>query len=242
MKQFKLFKQQASVYFFAGLLLATGCTKVNGDGPIVNETRTVSSFSGIRYSLQGNLHIEPGTENSVEIRAQQNIINVIETYVSNNTLQVRLRDNTVIHSYEPIEIHIKTSDPATIQLDGSGNIWVPNTIKPSMLTLESSGSGSIQLENLETAKLYARISGSGKIEVLHGTAGTERIKVSGSGHVLMGGILADSVYTQTSGSGQISVWANRYLESEISGSGTVRYKGSPTVRKRVSGSGDVLPW
>jgi Putative auto-transporter adhesin, head GIN domain len=242
MKQFRLLKQQAGAYLFAGLLLATGCTKVNGDGPIVNETRTVSSFSGIRYSLQGNLHIEPGTENSIEIRAQQNIINVIETYVNNNTLQVRLRNNTVIHSYEPIEVRIKSPDPVSIQLDGSGNIWVPNTIEPATLTLESSGSGSIQLENLETAKLEARISGSGKIEVLHGTVGTERIQVSGSGHVLLGGILADSAFTQTSGSGQISVWVSRYLESEISGSGTVRYKGSPTVRKRVSGSGEVLPW
>lgn len=108
--------------------------------------------------------------------------------MSNNTLQIRLWNNTVIHSYEPIEVHIKTLDPATIQLDGSGNIWVQNTIEPATLTLESSGSGSIQLENLETAMLHARISGSGKIEVLHGTVGTERIQVSGSGHVLMGGI------------------------------------------------------
>jgi len=199
--------------------LLHACTKVNGDGPVVSETRSTGSYSGIHYALQGNLHIDSGSGGGIEIRAQQNIINVVETYVNNNTLFIRLRSSTVIHSYEPIEVYIKTTDPTLIHLSGSGNIVATKTISPAELTIESSGSGNIQLEQVQTGKLQARISGSGKIEVLQGSAGTEKIQLSGSGQALLSGIRADTAYTQTSGSGQIGVWVNQYLESETAKEG-----------------------
>lgn len=235
-----------SYFAIIGLLgitcLLHACTKVNGDGPVVSETRSTGSYTGIHYALQGNLYIDSGSGSGIEIRAQQNIINVIETYVNNNTLFIRLRNSTVIRSYEPIDVYLKTTDPALIHLSGSGNIMAGKTISPAELTITSSGSGNIQLEKIQTGKLQASISGSGKIEVLDGTARTEKIQISGSGQALLAGILADTAYTHTSGSGQINLWVKDYLESEISGSGQVRYKGSPIVKKRISGSGEVRPW
>ncbi|ULQ53551.1 head GIN domain-containing protein [Flavihumibacter fluvii] len=242
MKQKNLLHQLAIAIFTASLFICPACTKVNGDGPVVSETRTTTSFSGINYAMQGNLHIESAPGYTIEIKAQQNILPVIETYISNNELFIRLRNNTVIRSYEPIEIYVKTPDPQAIRLSGSGNIRVSNPISPSGLILESSGSGSIELVKVETGKLQTRISGSGKIEVLEGTANSETISVSGSGQAILVGVATDSAHTQTSGSGDITVWVNRYLESEISGSGKVRYKGNPEITKRISGSGTVLPW
>jgi hypothetical protein len=242
MKNNNYLLQLALLSILAITSLLPACTKVNGDGPVVTETRTAGSYSGIQYALQGNLHIDSGSGSEIEIRAQQNIINVIETYVENHTLYIRLRNSTVIHSHEPIEVYLKTTDPTMIQLSGSGNIIAGKTISPVELTIASSGSGNIQLEKVNTGKLKARISGSGKIEVLQGSVGTENIQLSGSGQVLLSGIQADSAFTQTSGSGQINLWVKRYLESEISGSGIVRYKGAPEVKKRISGSGEVRPW
>lgn len=242
MKKNTYLLQLAIISIFGITSLLQACTKVNGDGPVVTETRATGSYSGIHYALQGNLHIDSGSGNSVEIRAQQNIINVIETYINNHTLFIRLRNSTVIHSHEPIEVYLKTTDPALIHLSGSGNIIASKTISSPELNIESSGSGNIQLQQVQTGKLQARVSGSGKIEVLQGSATTEKIQLSGSGQALLSGMQADTAYTQTSGSGQIMLWVNQYLESEISGSGIVRYKGSPEVKKRISGSGEVRPW
>jgi len=242
MKKNNLLQLSAILSLLASLPFLTGCTKVNGDGPVVSESRSVNRFSGIHYALQGNLHITTGFDNNIEIRAQRNIINVIEAFVSNNILYIRLRNNTVIRSYEPIDIFVKCKDPNTIQLSGSGNIWVMEPISPQNLTLESSGSGRIQLERILTDALHTNISGSGKIEVIGGTANTEKIVISGSGQALLSGVLTDSAVCRTSGSGDITVWANQYLDCEISGSGIVRYKGSPAIKKRISGSGEVVPW
>lgn len=242
MKKIKYLKLLTLANFLAIIIFMGGCTRVNGDGPVVSEKRMVNSFSGIHYALQGNLHIKASAENHIEIRAQQNIINVIETFVTNNTLFIRLRNNTGLRSYEPIDIYLNCQDPNTIQLSGSGNIWVSEPISTQKLTLESSGSGHIQVDYIHTGNLVTNISGSGIIEVVSGNTSIEKIMLSGSGHALLSGILADSAFTKTSGSGDITLWANKYMDCEISGSGIVRYKGSPEINKRISGSGDVFPW
>lgn len=240
--------QQSSIFrtLFIGILafiilLNSACTKVNGDGPVVTETRSTGNFNGVHYALHGSLYVESSNQTSIEIKAQKNIINVIETYIQDGQLNIRLKPNTIIHSYESIEVYVKCPEPATVALSGSGNIWVNGIIKTRNLMVESSGSGDIHFEKIDADKMDARISGSGKIEVLTGSTGKQNIYISGSGKLESAGLNADSVFTRTSGSGDITIWANTYLESEISGSGVVRYKGNPIIRQKISGSGKLVP-
>lgn len=237
-------RNKITVLFMLSVLItmiSIGCTKVNGDGPVVTEDRTTSAFTAIHYAIPGKLIVRSEPGNNISITAQKNIVDVIETYVQQNELFIRLRSNTVIRSYEPIEIVVKTADPTAIHLSGSGNIETVLPITNREFLVESSGSGNITVNQLETEKFRVNLSGSGKVSFLSGMANTGKVQISGSGQALLSGLQADSVQTRTSGSGEITVWAEKYLDTEISGSGTVRYKGSPVIRKKVSGSGTVNP-
>jgi hypothetical protein len=230
------------IFLVSATFLAASCRKVNGEGPVVSETRAQSAFDAIQYSLQGTLYHVPGPQFSIELRAQRNILEVIETYVSGNAVKIKLRDNTVIRSYEPVEVYVHSPSLSGISLSGSGNVFVQHELTTPHLSMESSGSGNITINSVVTESLDCRISGSGEMRIADGSTGSSRLKISGSGNIDISGVQSDSAETRTSGSGDISLWVNDYLDSEISGSGTVKYKGGPKLKVKISGSGKVIPW
>ncbi|MFT4025032.1 MAG: head GIN domain-containing protein [Flavihumibacter sp.] len=230
--------------FIVGCLLlgAAACKKVNGDGPVVSETRTVPAFAQVHFSVKGTLYYEKAEQPSVELRAQRNILHVIETNLHNGSeLEVRLRDNTVIYSYEPVEIIVRGPQINGFHLSGSGNIKALQPIETSRLWLESEGSGDIHIGAVTAGELATRIKGSGRINVINGEVAKANHHIEGSGKIEATGVRAKEVYTRTSGSGDMRVWAEDYLETKISGSGDVYYKGTPQVKINISGSGKISP-
>jgi len=235
MKKFSAFALLA----FA-LISLNACRKVVGEGPVIKENRNTSNFSGIVFDVPGELIYIPGNDYKIEIEAQQNILNVIETSVSNNDLKIRVRNNTNIRSHEDIRITVTAPNVKLLALSGSGVMRVLQGYKPDNVKLVVSGSGKIAINMLEANKIDAVLSGSGDLEVQNGVGNTTDITVSGSGSVNLENVFVDKATTQTSGSGTIKLNVGEELFSRISGSGTVYYKGSPTVNTSISGSGRVV--
>ena len=216
------------------------CSKITGHGPIVTETRNVPAFTGVNFDLPGNLHYTPGATFKVELSSQQNLLDVIETYVSGNDLKIRVKSGVNIKSKEDIDVFIEAPDLTYLSLGGSGYMEVSQIYKPADLRLAVSGSGRIQISQLETNLLKAEISGSGDLQINNGKSNREQINISGSGMADFLNFPTDDAVTHTSGSGTIQLQVNKTLEAYISGSGVVMYKGNPTVKASVSGSGRVV--
>lgn len=220
--------------------LFNSCTKVIGEGPIVSETRIVRDFSEIDFGVPGELIYVNSNENEIEIEAQRNIIDVIETYVSGGELKVRVRDGKNIRSSEEIRVIVRSANINSLAVSGSGTLTTDDVFDPSDATLRVSGSGKIRISHIASDNLDARISGSGSIHVQNGTADTEIVNISGSGEVNLLPVEARRASTQTSGSGNIRLRVTDELDVRISGSGDVYYEGNPVVDVKVSGSGRVV--
>ena len=93
--QYKLtFMKKLSILFSTAILLFfSSCEKVTGEGDLRTETRTTGNFTGIEAKVSGNLYYVQGNENKIELTAQQNILNVIETPIINNKLVVRFKND-----------------------------------------------------------------------------------------------------------------------------------------------------
>jgi len=234
--------KQLSIFLFGISICISACTKVNGDGPIVTETRTVGEFVQLHLDMKGTLYYEKTDQPSVEIHAQRNILNVIELHMNDQReLTIGLRDNTVVYSYEPVDIIVRGPQIEGFHLSGSGHIKALQPISTQRLWLETEGSGDIQIGALTATELATRIEGSGNIEVVSGAVNKAIHQIEGSGDIDASGMRAKEVYTNTSGSGNMRVWAEDYLEAKISGSGDVYYKGTPKVKVNSSGSGKISP-
>ena len=220
-------------------LVAGSCRKTTGEGPVVNETRAVTDFTGIDQRVGANVYYTQSLNYKVAISAQQNILDVLQTYVSNNRLVIKFKDGVRVNSYEAIRVEVSAPQVTSLRLSGSGNLYVNGPLTPGSLELNISGSGDMSITELATAHLDATISGSGNIRVSQGTATEEKLNISGSGNLNLEHVTAARVTTTTSGSGNTKVTATQTLNVTISGSGNVYYKGSPQLNVSISGSGKV---
>jgi DUF4097 and DUF4098 domain-containing protein YvlB len=234
-------KHFAYLFLISGLLITlNACKKVVGKGPVVSETRTTREFSEIDFGVPGEVIFHEANDVKIEIEAQRNIIDIIETYVSGDELKIKVRDNRNISSSENIRITVHAPGVHSLRLSGSGILTVPGDFSPTNADLRLSGSGKIKMNSINTDILEIRLSGSGKIEVLDGSAVNEIIAVSGSGDVDLQNVEGEKANTQTSGSGNIKLNASKELEVKISGSGDVYYTGNPEINVSVSGSGRLI--
>jgi hypothetical protein len=233
--------KQLSVLLLATFtFIFTACEKVNGDGPIVTETRSTSQFNGIDVRIDADVQVTQHPSYKVEINAQQNILDVIETYVSGNKLIIKYRNDVNVRNHRPITMVLSAPIINSLRLSGSGNMEATGALTPPDMDLEVTGSGNLRIQQLNTGNIDAFVSGSGSIEVGSGTATDERLDISGSGSIDVANVAAQKATTFTSGSGNMRVNASQQLKVTISGSGNVYYRGNPTITTTISGSGKVV--
>lgn len=207
------------------------------------EERDVPSFSEISLRVPGVLHLEQGTNQQVEIVAKSSTLEEIITEVKDRKLIIRFTGkNYLLKTYNPgkIEIFVTVPEVDGLNISGSGDIVAENEIKTRILDLAVSGSGDIQLDELDAERVKANISGSGDIIINDGGVADDlSVSISGSGSVKAEGFEAQDVAVTIAGSGNCSVTSNGSLKARIAGSGNVYYRGNCSIDSSVAGSGGV---
>ena len=207
----------------------------NGLAEVISETREVSRFHSIRLSINGDVTVTQGKGQSLEIRADNDIMPRLRTKVKNGTLTIS--STGVVRGKDFLEIDIEMEEVKGLNILGPGTIKFKNRIEADNVSLKISGSGSIFLE-LDANDINTKISGSGAIN-LSGTVRSHTIEISGSGDTNAFELITEKTSVKISGSGGCMVNVSENLDVKISGSGDVEYKGSPKVNLRGSGSGTV---
>jgi hypothetical protein len=226
----------------AALFTFSSCKKVVGEGPAQTETRNITGFSGVSASIGGKINYTIDPLYKVEITAQPNILDVIETSKINGHLQIRVRNGVRIKANEEIIVNISAPTADYLHLSGSGDLVVAGIINAANLDLAISGTGDITVPAVTIIdKIDAVISGSGNISVQAGTARNQELRISGSGKLILDGVAAEKAKTTISGSGDMQVNLSQTLDATISGSGSVYYRGHPLISTTISGSGKVKP-
>jgi hypothetical protein len=193
---------------------------VTGSGHVISETRNVSGFDSLALEGSGNVSVAFGSNESVVVQADDNIIPLITTTVQNSSLVIRTKNNTNITTRSGIRISVTMKTIRGISLKGSGDINV---------------------DGLTGSDVVVELPGSGNITIT-GTANSVDISLPGSGNILCEGLEARDVKITLNGSGNITAYASESLDATLRGSGTIRYFGNPSqVNKSIIGSGTITP-
>ena len=208
-----------------------------------DEERNVPSFSEISLRVPGKLYLEQGQTQSVEIVAKASTLEEIVTEVNGRELTIRFKNkNYLFKSFNPgkIEIFVTVPEIDGLSVSGSGDIIAEDDIKTRIIDLAISGSGDINLAELDAERVKASISGSGDIVIEDGGVADDfSVSISGSGDVKAGDFEAKDVVVRIAGSGNCSVSSNGSLKARVAGSGSVYYNGNPSIDSSVAGSGRV---
>jgi len=227
------------VFLAVSVCGCSSCTKIAGDGPTVVKDYSLSGFTSVDNGIDGDVFINQGTDFKVEVQAQQNIIDQIQTNIVNGVLQIRFVNNISLGVHNNIVFNVTMPTVTGLSLSGSGRVLVQQPLKVSNISLDISGSGDMTLSSLAAQNLDAEISGAGNINVTGDTLASESDAISGSGNLNLQNIHAATVSANISGSGNAKVYAIKSLDVHISGSGDVMYDGNPVVNSSISGSGRV---
>ncbi|MCX6182982.1 MAG: DUF2807 domain-containing protein [Bacteroidetes bacterium] len=228
----------ASALIFFQSCSPDGAWAIKGEGAQITETKDLSNFDAIELEIDADVIYVQDSVYKVEIKAQQNILAIMEVEVEGNELQLDFRRN--VWKHDGIEIIVHSPHLKAMTINGSGNVNVTDTIEETSLELLITGSGNIKIAALSLQSLDAKITGSGNVTVDGGVCSSEYLTVTGSGNMDMVMLSAQSADVKITGSGEVSVAASNVLKVDVSGSGNVKYKGNPSISKDISGSGDLI--
>ncbi|MFZ0013108.1 MAG: head GIN domain-containing protein [Acidimicrobiia bacterium] len=224
----------------AGVLLTVSCGSilgVRGDGNFTSEPRQVADFIGVDLAGVGRVEIEIGDPASLTIEAEDNLLPLLTSDVSDGVLVLGTTEN--VNPTGDIVYSVTMPDVETLEVSGSGQIEVAG-VSSDTVDLAVSGSGSVSLDDVTFERIGVDVGGSGSVTV-SGTTTDLEVSISGSGSLDAEDLTADSARVEISGSGSVVVDVRENLSVDVSGSGSVEYLGSPTVESDISGSGSVAP-
>src|SRR5690349_1614230 len=107
-------KRISILFFLTSMIVFCSCERIVGEGDLRTETRSTGNFTGVETQISGNIYYTQGNEYKVELTAQQNILNVMETPIINNKLVVRFRNNVRVKSHEQITVRITAPSISSI--------------------------------------------------------------------------------------------------------------------------------
>lgn len=191
--------------------------RIRGSGKMATEMRDVSGFTAIRVNNSTDIDITIGEKFSVELEAEDNLLEIIETEVVRGELRITTADGYNVWS--------RRGSRLTITM-------------PSLDGIKISGSSDLRAQGISGDEFTIEINGSGDIE-LSGKAEEVEIEIRGSGDIDARDFHATNVEIDIRGSGDVKISVEEQLWVNISGSGDITYYGNPKVKKRIRGSGDL---
>jgi hypothetical protein len=216
----------------------TGRKKVTGNHKIAVQQRNIEDFEGVDVAGPMKVYITQGSNYSVKIEAEENLMDYIETDLEGNTLEINFKRNYRIRSHKDIKVYITAPQFKDLQVAGSGGIWSQSRIThPDEINIDIAGSGDV-VADLDAPRINTEIGGSGST-ILKGATRDFKVEIAGSGEVRAFDLLSETVRLEIAGSGDAQVFASKQLDVEIAGSGDVIYKGAPAVKQSKAGSGSV---
>lgn len=206
---------------FIGILSAMNCNTgnlsgVQGSGNTKSEKREVSEFTKVEGGGAITLEIVAQKDFSVEVEADDNLLQYIKTEVSGDTLKV----------FSEGRISPKTKLLVKISM-------------PELNSLEISGASGATVSNVKTDSLKLEAGGASKIKI-DGEAKSLESDASGASKIDAEGLKVENADVEASGASSMTVSASNELKADASGASTIYYTGEPkTVLPNSSGASSV---
>jgi hypothetical protein len=224
------------------LLLLVGTTScfmdgVKGDGNVITKKRKISDdFSKVEVSRGLDVYLTKSKDLSLEIEADENLHELIETEVKNGVLRITSSKNIWSASAKKIHLHVDYLN--SIGINSGAELRTRNTFVSDELRVSISSGASAEME-LNVENLSCDISSGADIE-LSGKADSFTVSSSSGSDVNAFELDARNCRADASSGSDIRLKATETIEARASSGADIRYKGSPTVVESKDNSGGSI--
>ena len=241
MKNFKI-NRIVGLAFALGVLfmLQSGCTYafkgIKGDGNVIKQERSISSFDGIDVGGAFKVFLTQGETEKLVIEADENLMDIIETEVRGSTLKIKTSDD--INGSTKLNIYITFKDLKKLDVSGACDLIGENKFKLGDLDLDCSGASEMELK-LSAGNITLDCSGASSAE-LFGSAQSVDLDLSGASKLDAIDLEVAVYNADVSGASGGKIFVTEELSVEVSGAAHLKYKGEPRIMEHdVSGAGSL---
>jgi len=214
-----------------------GITGIKGNGNVVSEDREISSdFDAIKVQQGISLYLTQGNSTALNVEADENILELLITEVTNGELKVYFEKN--VYRAKERNVYLTTKEISKISTSSGASVKSENTLQTSKLELDSSSGSSIKIY-VNATDITSECSSGADIDI-YGKVETFSAKASSGSTIDADELEAIDVLAKASSGANIDVQVKGNLTAKASSGGDIDYEGGPTsVNKDTSSGGSV---
>jgi len=211
---------------------------IYGDGNVVKESRTVSSFDKIEINGVVNVYLKQGSSESAVIEADKNLVPYILTSVKNGTLTISTKEDFNLKKSTKLNVYVTLTNLTDLECNSVGNVKTESKLDLNNVNIENNSVGNIDLE-LDCNKLTLENNSVGN-STLSGNIDIGNIEHNGVGNIKAFDLKADVLTIESNAVGNAEVSSEREIYIELNGMGNINYKGAAAVKKlEKNGLGNI---
>lgn len=221
------------------LLVALGlaaCQGVIPSGNVVSETREVTAFRQVSIGSGIRAQLSAGTRD-VELRADDNVAPLVETFVEAETLVVRVKRPVAVGAGRTLEVTIRNDLFEGLVASGGSRVTVAAT-PVARFPIAASGGSEVTVTGLSCTDLVIDSSGGSDVRV-SGAASAGDVTASGGSELALVDVPLASLHVVASGGSRVAARVSGSLTGSASGGSTVVITGTPASSVTTSGGAKV---
>lgn len=192
------------------------------------ETRSLESFSKVKFQGNWEVVLEPGASSTVLLKAKkEEHLKEVTTEVVGQELIIKYKkeEGKKWGSVPRIEAHLTYQQLERLELDGKANLNTTTPVKSNMLELQFDGYVNGEMA-MEVTQVDIEGDGFTKVEFT-GMAKSKNIALDGAGKINAGGLVAKEAFVRIDGSGTVIVNAEESIKADLDGLAKLKYYGDP---------------
>lgn len=206
---------------------------IKGNGNVVEQERQQSDFDEVKVSRGMNVYISIGDDYKVVVKADENLLDYIETELDGDALVIRSTAN--IRNAKSKAVYVTLPDLEMLKSTSGSNVYSENTLEVADIEIAASAGSNIKL-TLEADDINASSSAGSNI-FLEGKANSLNAKANSGSNIKAGDLKCKKVELKVNSGANIWAFTSQSLAAKASSGGNIFYAGSPSETNISKSSG-----
>ena len=221
------------------VLTLAACNTVSGSGNVVTRQIDAPSFSTLEVSDGFAVNLAIGSSQTVTVRVDDNLVDILDAGVSDDTLHIGLESRTEVTD-ATLEADVAIGSLASLEASGASTVTLVDPLDATSLAVRLSGASQVT-GPIEIDEGSLELSGASRAR-LSGSATTLGVTERGASRFDAPELTIDELTIDVSGASTAEVAVTGSLSAVASGASMVHYAGSPMVaRSDESGASTIEP-
>jgi len=206
-----------------------------GNGQVVEESRKVTDEFTAVYASEGlDVFVTQGNTFSINVEADENIIDLIGTDIRDGRLKVHAIENI---GRATKKVYVTLPEVTSLHTSSGADLIAQNTIKTTKIELDASSGSDLEIE-VDADEVTANTSSGADIK-LSGRTNVLYADASSGSDIKARSLMAKRCTADASSGADISINVSESLMADASSGADISYTGDASVQKKKSVSGSV---